>query len=112
MITCSLCWIKDCFLGLDTLLNQYSKTCLKRPLKKKIKIGTQDQLWLNAGQKYCRMLQKEHSTILLTFIKLSFVMKIYVLSIFERPFKTGFTVVTIEVILNENCLIQFDLEVH
>ena len=25
-----------------------------------------DQLWLNAGQKYCRMLQMGHSAILLT----------------------------------------------
>ena len=30
----------------------YSKTCLKPPLKKKTKIGFQDQLSLNAGQKY------------------------------------------------------------
>ena len=36
----------------------YSKTCLKRPLKKKTKIGFQDRLSLNAGQKYCRMLQE------------------------------------------------------
>ena len=28
----------------------------------------EDQLSLNAGQKYCRMLQGEHSAILLTFI--------------------------------------------
>ena len=34
-----------------------------------------DQLSLNAGQKYCRMLQGEHSAILLTFIKLPFVIK-------------------------------------
>ena len=40
------------------------------------------QLSLNAGQKYCRMLQGEHSAILLTFIKLPFVIKIFVLSIF------------------------------
>ena len=33
-----------------------------------------------------------HSAILLTFIKLSFVIKIFVLSIFEWPLKTGFTV--------------------
>ena len=33
----------------------YSKTCLKRSLKKKTKIGFQDRLLLNAGQKYCRM---------------------------------------------------------
>ena len=38
------------------------------------------------------MLQVEHSAILLTFIKLPFVIKILVLSIFEWPFKTGFTV--------------------
>ena len=46
----------------------------------------------NAGQKYCRMLQGEHSAILSAFIKLPFVIKILVLSIFERPFYTGFTV--------------------
>ena len=33
-------------------------TCLKRPLKKKIKNGFQDRLSLNAGQKYCRMLSR------------------------------------------------------
>ena len=38
----------------------YSKTCVKRPLSKRPKIGFQDQLLLNAGQKYCRMLQGEH----------------------------------------------------
>ena len=41
-----------------------------------------DQLSLNAGQKYCRMLQREHSAILSTFIKLPFVIKIFILSIF------------------------------
>ena len=88
----------------------YSKICLKQPL-----IGFQDLLSLNAGQKYCRMLQVksivecskyrlmqvksiaecsplEHSAILLTFIQLPFVMKIFVLSIFGWSFKTGFTV--------------------
>ena len=38
----------------------------------------------------------EHSAILLTFIKLPFVIKIFVLSIFEWPLKTGFTVVVHE----------------
>ena len=38
---------------------------------------------LKAGQKYCRMLQGEHSAILWTFIKLPFVIKIFVLSIFS-----------------------------
>ena len=71
----------------------YSKTCIKRPLSKRPKIAFQDQLSLNAGQKYCRMLQGEHSAILLTFIKLPFVIKIFLWSIFEWSFYTGFTVV-------------------
>ena len=58
-----------------------------------------DQNWfsrpllsLNLGQKYCRMLQWEHSAILSTFIKLPIVIRIFVFSIFEWPPKTGFTV--------------------
>ena len=70
----------------------YSKTCVKRPLTKRPKIGFQDQLSPYAGQKYCRMLQGEHSAILSTFIKLTNVIKIFFLSIFEWPLKTGFTV--------------------
>ena len=70
----------------------YSKTCLKRPLSKRPKIGFQDQLSLNAGQKYCRMLQQEHSAILLPFIKLPIVIKIVVVSTFEWLFYTGCTV--------------------
>ena len=71
--------------------SMYSKTCVKRPLSKRPKIGIQDPLLLNAGQKYCRMLQWEHSAILSTFIKLLFVIKIFVLSIFEWPFYKGLT---------------------
>ena len=70
----------------------YSKIGLKRPLKKMTKIGFQDRLALNAGQKYCRMLQGDYSAILSTFIKLLIVIKIFVLSILEWPLKTGFTV--------------------
>ena len=62
----------------------YSKTCVEQPLSKRPKIGFQYQLLLNAGRKYCRMLQEEHSAILLTFIKLPFVIKIFVLSIFTQ----------------------------
>ena len=51
-----------------------------------------NQLSLNLGQKYCRLLQREHSAILSTFIKLPFVIKLFVLSIFEWPFYTGFIV--------------------
>ena len=61
----------------------YSKTCLKWPLKKKTKNGFQYRLSLNTGQKYCRMLLGEHSAILLTFIKLPFSIKTFVLSIFK-----------------------------
>ena len=75
-------------------VSKYSKTCLKRPLSKRPHIGFQDQLSLNACQKYCRMIQGEHSAILSTFIKLPFVIKIFVLSIFEWLFYTSFTVLT------------------
>ena len=73
---------------------QYNKTCQKRPLSKRQKIGFQDQISLDAVQKYCRMLQREHFAILWTFIKLS-VVKIFVLSIFEWPLRTGFTVLSV-----------------
>ena len=66
----------------------YSETCLKWPLK----VATQDRLSLNAGRKHCRMLQGEHSAMLSTFIKLPFVTKNFVLSIFEWLLYTGFTV--------------------
>ena len=60
---------------------------------KKSKNGSQDQLSLNAGQKYWRMLQGGHSAILSTFIKLPFVIKMSVLSIFGWLFYTDFTVI-------------------
>ena len=86
------CWIhRVCSVYYGHLYHQkviysfiiYSETCVKRPLSKRPQIGFQDQLSLNVGQKYCRMLQGEHSAILSTFIKLPIVIKIFVLSIFE-----------------------------
>ena len=74
---------------------EYCKTCVKLPLSKRPKFSFQDPLSLNAGQKYCRMLQVEHSAILLTFIELTIVIKIFVLSFFEWPFYTGYTVARI-----------------
>ena len=68
------------------------KPVLSGHSKRRQKIGFQDQLSLNAGQKYCRMIKGEHSAILSTCIKLPSVIKIFVLSIFEWPLKTGFTV--------------------
>ena len=41
---------------------------------------------------HSRMLPFEHSAILLTCIKLPFVIKIFVLSIFEWPFYRDFTI--------------------
>ena len=79
-------------LDVQSIISVYSKTSVKRPLSKRPQIGFPDQLSLNAGQNYCRMLQAEHSAVLLTFIKLPFAMEFFILSIFEWPFYTGFTV--------------------
>ena len=89
-------------LGIDSLINWYSRTCLKRPLKKNTKIGFRDRLSLYAGPKYCRMLQGEHSAILSTFIKLPFSIKTFVLYIFEWPLKKGLTVFVTFVIFYHN----------
>ena len=85
----SVCWLlcdKMSFVG------KLTETCFVRCYIEKTKVGFQDKLSLNAGRKYCRMLKGEHSAILLTFIKLPFVIKIFVLSIFEWPFYTDITV--------------------
>ena len=80
----------------------YSKTCVKLPLAKRPQIGFQGQLSLNAGQKYCRMFQGEHSATFSTFInKLPFVIKIFVLSIFEWLLYKGFTVTIVELFILE-----------
>ena len=71
------------FSSSENLDQIYSKTCVKRPVSKRPKIGFQDQLSLYAGQKHCGML---HSAILLTFIRLPFVIKIFVLSVFSGRF--------------------------
>ena len=64
--------------------------CVKRSLSKNAR-----PINRNAGQKYCRMLQGEHSAIL---IKLPFVIRIYS----DWPLKTGFTVITSAVELSKN----------
>ena len=80
------------FLLFLYVYNIYSKNLCKTATQKRPKIGFQGYVLLNAGQKFCRMLQGEHSATLLTFIKLPPVIKIFVLSIFEWPFYTDFTV--------------------
>ena len=71
-------------------LNCFACT-VKRPLSKRQKISFQDQLSLNVGQKYCRMLPFAECSKG-SNIELPFVIKIFVLTIFEWPFYTGFTV--------------------
>ena len=61
---------------------KYSTTCVKRSLSN----GFQDRLSLIASQKCCRMLQRECSAILLTFIKLPVVIKTFVLPILSDRF--------------------------
>ena len=64
-------------------------TCLKRQLKKNTKIGFKDQLSLNAGQKYCRMLQESILQYFRTSLSYHLSLRPF---IFEWPLKTGFTV--------------------
>ena len=56
------------------------------------------------------MLQGEHSAILLTFIKLQFVIKIFVLFIFEWPFRTGFTVLNVFFSYQNDCACEMGLD--
>ena len=86
------CAILNVQVYTDMVAIMDSKTCLKRPLKRRPRVGFQDRLSLTAGQKYCRMLQREHSAILSTCIKPTSIFKTFVVSIFEWPLKTGFTV--------------------
>ena len=68
---------------------------VKRPLSKRPKIGFQDQLSLIEGQKYCKMLQREHSAILWPSFSYHLSLRSF-LSIFEWPFYTGFTVFLVQ----------------
>ena len=61
-----------------------SNLCKKTTFKKKKKNGFQDQLSRNAGQKYCSMLQ----------VGLTFVIKIFVLSVFSGCFTQSLTVMS------------------
>ena len=72
----------------------YSKTCLKRPIKKKTKNWFSKPIISKCRSKVLQNALLEHSAILLTCIKLPSVLKICVLSMFEWPLKTGSTVLT------------------
>ena len=73
-------------------INIYSKTCLKRPLKKNTKIWFLRLVIAKCRSKVLQNAQREHSAILSTFIEPPFVFKTFILSIYEWPFKTCFTV--------------------
>ena len=80
-----------CLLHIFKCTSDHSKTYVKQPLSKRPKMFFKFD--------YCLMqvksIRREHSTILWTFIKLPVVIKIFVLSIFEWPFYTDFTVLLI-----------------
>ena len=69
-----------------------SKTCVKRPLSKRQIMVSKTNYRLMQVKSIADCSKGEHSAKLSTFIKLPFVIKIVVLSIFEWPLKTGFTV--------------------
>ena len=69
-----------------------SKNCLKRPLKKKTKIGFQDRLLLNAGQKYCRMLSWSIPQYFRSSLSYHLSSRPLFCLFFEWPLKTDFTV--------------------
>ena len=58
------------------------KPVLSGHSKRRPKLGFQNQISLNVGQKYCRMLQREHSAILSIFMKIPFVTKIVFFSFY------------------------------
>ena len=82
---------KTCPFITERLLMGRKESNQTNKLKNTHQIAFQYRLLLNADQKYCRLLQREHSSILWIFIKLPFSIKTFVLSIFKWPLKTGFT---------------------
>ena len=83
-------------------LDNYSKTCVKRPLSNRPKIGFKDQLLLNAGQKYCRMLQS-----ILQYFRPSLSYHLLLRSVFclfmSGMFYTGFTLVANTLFFDNIC---------
>ena len=73
---------------------KYSKTCLKLPLKKRHKMVFKTDYHLMQVKGIAESSKRAFcNTFFLTFIKLRFVFKTFVLYIFDRPLKTGFTVI-------------------
>ena len=79
-------------LFLEYRSKTYSNTCVKRPSQKDRKLVFKSNYRLMQVKSIAECYNGEHSAILSTFIKLPFVIKTFVLSIFERQFYTGITV--------------------
>ena len=79
----------------------YSKTCVKQPLSKRPQTGFQDQLPLNAGQKYCRMLQGEHSASILQYFRPSLSYHLSLRSWFCLLFSGRFTKVLLYMFMSQ-----------
>ena len=86
------CSCLQIYVSLKQFYQNYNKTCHKRPLKKNTKNWFSRPIIPQCRSKVLQNALLEHSAILSTFIKLPFVFKTFVLSIFEWPLKTGFTV--------------------
>ena len=85
----------DCKCHQHLTKDIYSKTCVKRQLSKRPKLVFKTYYHLLQVKSSAECCKREHSAILSTCIKLPFVIKIFVLSIFEWPSYTGFTVLAI-----------------
>ena len=82
-----------CFLGPNfrhITFENYSKTCVKRPLSKRPKFVLETNYRLMQVKSIIECPKRRIFAILLSFIKLPFVTKIFVLFIFECPFYAGF----------------------
>ena len=77
---------------LPIVIKMFVLSIFEWPLRKTNNWFSRPIITNNTGRKYCRMLKVEYSAILSTFIKLPIVIKMFVLSIFEWRFYTGFTV--------------------
>ena len=75
-----------------------SKTCVKRPLSQKDRIL---DFKTNHRLMQAKSIAECSPAILLTCIKLPFVIKIFVLSILEWPFYTCFTVLEVPISFDE-----------
>ena len=73
---------------------------------RQFRLSFQDQFSLNTGQKYCRMLQGDHSAILSTFIKLPLVFKIFVLSILSGRFTHASLLITGQIFVLDSAVVK------